>query len=117
MAGRGKKIEFVSVKHNGVIQIIAIADITYIVCDGGICDIFLYNGEKYIKLKLLKEFEEELHGYGFIRIHHNTLLNHKYIRSINNKTHKITLTTNAELKVSIRKWKAVKQQLQNDTYL
>jgi two-component system LytT family response regulator len=54
--------------------------------------------------KLLKSFENELATYGFIRIHHNTLVNARYIQQVNNRKKEILLTNNIKLKVSDRKW-------------
>ena len=45
------------------------SSISHIICDGCLCNIFIENNEKITCSKLLKYFEKELSGYGFIRIH------------------------------------------------
>ncbi|MDR1552031.1 MAG: LytTR family transcriptional regulator [Prevotellaceae bacterium] len=94
----------------GITRQFAVARITHIVCDAYLCDVHIEGNEKIICSKLLKYFETELAGCGFIRIHHDTLVNAKYIRQINNKKKEITLIDNTRLKISRRKWVVIKKQ-------
>ncbi|MDR1197798.1 MAG: LytTR family transcriptional regulator [Prevotellaceae bacterium] len=86
---------------------IIVSEISHIVCDAYLCNIFLEN-DKITCTKLLKYFELELDGYGFIRIHHNTIVNAKYIKHIENKTKIVILKNGIKLRVSSRRWKLFK---------
>ncbi|MDR2292723.1 MAG: LytTR family transcriptional regulator [Prevotellaceae bacterium] len=86
---------------------IIVSDISHIICDAYLCDIFTQN-EKFTCLKLLKSFETELADYGFIRINHNIIVNAKHIKHVNNKNRTVILKTNIELHISVRRWKFFK---------
>ncbi|MDR1984959.1 MAG: LytTR family transcriptional regulator [Prevotellaceae bacterium] len=92
----------------GITRQFIAARITHIVCDAYLCDVYICNKVKITCSKLLKDFETELAPYGFIRIHHDTLVNAKYIKQINNRKKEILLTDNTKLKVSRRKWLVLK---------
>ncbi|MDR2064761.1 MAG: LytTR family transcriptional regulator [Prevotellaceae bacterium] len=94
----------------GITRQFIAARITHIVCDAYLCDVYIEGNEKLTCSKLLKYFENELAGCGFIRIHHDTLVNANYIRQINNRNKEITLTDNTKLKVSRRKWAVFKKR-------
>jgi two-component system LytT family response regulator len=92
------------------IRQLIVTDITHIVCDGYLCDVYINEtNEKITCSKLLKYFETELAIHGFIRIHHNTLVNAKYIKQLNSKQKELTLKNNTKLKISRRKWIILKK--------
>ncbi|MDR2291943.1 MAG: LytTR family transcriptional regulator DNA-binding domain-containing protein [Prevotellaceae bacterium] len=93
----------------GITRQFIAASITHIVCDGYLCDVYIEGNEKVTCSKLLKFFETELACCGFVWIHHDTLVNAKYIRQINNRKKEIVLTDNTKLKVSRRKMTALKR--------
>jgi two-component system LytT family response regulator len=86
---------------------IIVSEISHIVCDAYLCDIFMEN-DKITCTKLLKYFESELNGYGFIRINNSIIVNVKYIKHIENKTRTVILKNGIKLKVSSRRWKGFK---------
>jgi DNA-binding LytR/AlgR family response regulator len=71
--------------------------------------VYIGGNEKITCSKLLKFFEIELAACGFVRIHHNTLVNTKYIRQLNNRKNEIVLIDSTKLKVSRRKMPALKK--------
>lgn len=90
-------------RKKGEVSVIELESITHIVADSYICTIYTED-EQHAISKLLKDFENELTDYGFVRISRNILVNTLYIKAITGgETRKICLKNNVQLKVSRRK--------------
>jgi DNA-binding LytR/AlgR family response regulator len=100
------------ITNRNITKQIIVSEISHIVCDAYLCDIFAQN-EKFTCLKLLKYFEMELADYGFIRINHNILVNARYIKYINNKKRVVILQNDIELQISVRRWRFFKAIIVN----
>jgi DNA-binding LytR/AlgR family response regulator len=102
----------IMITNRNITKQIIVSEISHIVCDAYLCDIFAQN-EKFTCSKLFKYFEMELADYGFIRINHNILVNARYIKCINNKTRIVILKNDTELRISVRRWKFFKKIIMN----
>jgi two-component system LytT family response regulator len=74
----------------------------------------LTNGEKLTVSKLIKEYEEILAPYGFIRCHQSHLVNGKYIKSLTKEDHvsELVMVNNDTVTVSRLKREEVKLALE-----
>jgi two-component system LytT family response regulator len=72
--------------------------------------IYFTNRHPLIIAKVLKQFEEELVGHGFIRIHRTHLINRRYISSISRSGH-IIMTDDSITGMSRRMKPHVMKQL------
>ncbi|MBQ9659829.1 MAG: LytTR family transcriptional regulator [Bacteroidales bacterium] len=102
------------VKTGSAIKRVLGSEILYIQCDGNVSHLYLLDGTELICVRLLKLFEEDLSGAGFIRVNHNVLVNLGEIveiRYINARKRQVVLTGGVVLDVSYRKWKPVKDAL------
>ncbi|MBI4647511.1 MAG: LytTR family transcriptional regulator [Bacteroidia bacterium] len=61
-------------------ELIAIKDFIRFEADGKYTWCFLVNGEKILSTKNLKEFEDLLSDYNFLRVHHSHLVNMEHIQ-------------------------------------
>ena len=61
---------------------ISISEIIRGQADNNHTEVYLKDGSKAILSKTLKDFEEMLNGFGFLRCHHSHLVNINYIRGI-----------------------------------
>ena len=90
--GESKKHEFIeqkerktTLRENGKLYRVYMKDISYIRSDSYLSIVHFVEKRKPITVtKLLKEFEEELFEYGFIRINQSELVNKVHITSIDN---------------------------------
>lgn len=102
------------IKSGPTIKRVISRDILYIQCEGNVSRLNLLDGTEIVCVRLLKLFEDDLSGAGFIRINHNMLVNLAEvteIRYINARKRQVILTGGVELDVSYRKWKSVKEAL------
>ena len=102
------------IKSGPTIKRVISRDILYIQCEGNVSRLILLDGSELVCVRLLKLFEEDLSGAGFIRINHNMLVNLAEvteIRYINARKRQVILTGDVVLDVSYRKWKSVKEAL------
>jgi len=90
-------------------RFINIESIVYIRREGYLTTLYLNTGVKVYEIKSLKEFDKELFGMGFFRIHKNTIVNGRYITEIGSmgKQKKVKLGE-IELIVSKRRLKSFK---------
>lgn len=72
----------ISVKTKSKISYIFVEEILFITCSGNFCTITLIDKREIDIVKPLKQFEEELKHYNFLRANHHTLVNGKYISEI-----------------------------------
>ncbi len=70
--------------------------------DGNYTRISCSNKEMILASRTLKEFDDLLNGYNFIRVHRAHLVNKNHIRSFNNEN-KLVMSDNSAIEVSRRK--------------
>ena len=102
------------IKSGPTIKRVMSSEILYVQCDGNVSHLYMLDGSEIVCVRLLKLFEQDLTGTGFIRINHNILVNlHEIleIRYVNARKRQVILTGGVVLDVSYRKWKAVKEAL------
>ena len=102
------------IKTGSTIKRVISSEILYIQCDGNVSHVYMLDGSEQTCVRLLKLFEQDLAGAGFIRINHNILVNLAEIleiRYVNARKRQVILTGGVVLDVSYRKWKAVKSAL------
>lgn len=94
-----------------------IEDIVYVKCEAYVSFVKLISDNKHYSFsKSLKEIEKLLEEYGFLRINDNILLNMKYFKQYKNKPKRcIVLKNGMELKISRRKWWALKNYFNNNS--
>ena len=104
-----------TLRENGKLHRVYIKDINYIHSDTYLSIVHFVEKTKLITVsKLLKEFEEELFEYGFIRINHSTLVNKVHITSIgNSKNREICINGSKNLTISHRKYAKIIELLTN----
>mgnify|MGYP000277123618 CR=1 FL=1 len=83
-------------------QVINLSELMYCESDKGYTTFYCDNGKKHMASKTLKEFEEQLSGFGFIRPHQSYMLNLKYIDKYD-KSGEIHLKNGKVIPVSSRK--------------
>jgi len=105
-----QKGKTIILKSSRKVRQIHIENIVYISCDSYLLSIHFFNqNNSEIFSKPLKDIENELSDFHFLRINRNELINMKYFKSYyNNGTKKITLSTGTTLSVSRRKWSTIK---------
>lgn len=74
-AGTAKQLKKIALKTSSSIYILNISEILYCRSDGNYTEFHCSDGRKLMVSKPLGEYEELLHDYGFIRIHHSYLIN------------------------------------------
>ncbi|MEO7313243.1 MAG: LytTR family DNA-binding domain-containing protein [Chitinophagaceae bacterium] len=99
-----KHLHRIAIPTSGGLQFIKITDIIYLEASVNYTHIFLADKKKYIVSRTLKDFEDMLPGYEFLRIHNSYIINkncvEKYIRGEGGQ---VVLSNNAVLEVSKRK--------------
>lgn len=98
--------------HSGILQMISVDDLKYIEADGVVSKVHLKNGETITVNRNLGYYKDLLIlEHDFVPLSNSILLNREYIKRYNHQTLKITLTDNAELPVSRRRGKELKEML------
>ena len=102
------------VKEKGKFNQIEICKILVICCKGYLSTIKTDDSEITVS-HLLKEYEEELVEYGFVRINRNNLVNLNHIKSFFRKNNKptIIMSNNEQLIVSRRNLHKLLELLKN----
>lgn len=86
------------------IHLVDIKEIIHCEADGGYTTIYLIDGKKIVVSKLLKEFEDMLSGFDFIRPHNSHLVNLNHIQSFEKRDGGFILMKNkSEIPVSTRR--------------
>lgn len=83
------------IKTGPTIKRVVSTDILYIQCDGNVSHVYMRDGSEHVCVRLLKLFEQDLEGAGFIRINHNVLVNLAEIleiRYVNARKRQVILT-------------------------
>jgi two-component system LytT family response regulator len=80
----GKKQNFkIGVAQQDAIVFLDVHDITRCEASSNYTNVFLSNGKKVVATKTLRQFEELLIPYGFIRVHRSHLVNPGFITKLN----------------------------------
>ncbi|MDR1654244.1 MAG: LytTR family transcriptional regulator [Prevotellaceae bacterium] len=104
----------ITVKERNKISILLISDITHITCSGYLSTIHTICGKRINVAKPLKEYENELSEFDFIRINHCTLVNFQYVTAVQLGKLRTLLVNNTSLKISRRKMQIVTKFLKNN---
>jgi DNA-binding LytR/AlgR family response regulator len=100
------------IKEKSKISFIDINEILYLQCDGYITTLYFVNKQSIGVAKLLKQFEEELGKYGFLRANHHTLINIRYINTLKMcNQERVIHIGDVEIKISRRKFYLFKEYL------
>ncbi|MCL2435128.1 MAG: LytTR family transcriptional regulator DNA-binding domain-containing protein [Lentimicrobiaceae bacterium] len=100
------------IREKSKISFIDISEILYLQCDGYLTTIYLIDNKNIGVAKLLKQFEEELGKYGFLRANHHTLVNTQHINAIQiSKQRRIIYIKEVEIQISRRKFYLFKDSL------
>jgi len=109
-----QKDKTIILEDKGKISQFNIENIIYFECDQYLSTIHLLNTIKTETFcKQLKNIEEELAKYGFLRVNRNILVNMKYVNNINRHKRYLIMESGIELKVSRSKWHNVRFFLKN----
>ena len=102
----------IRIKEKSQISFIDIGEILYFQCEGYLTTIYLVNKTSINVSKLLKEFEDELTKFGFLRVNHHTLINVRYINHLKIwKQQRVIFINDIEIKISRRKFHLLKELL------
>ena len=86
--------------------------VTHLECAGCLCTVYFANGKKHSVTKTLKSFEALLSGHGFLRVHHNAIVNIHHIEKISrNGKYIVELSDGKQIVVSRRKAKELREFL------
>lgn len=102
------------VKSGHSIKRVLSSEILYVQCEANVSRLFMLDGSELVCVRLLKLFEQDLDGAGFLRINHNVLVNLseiQEIRYVNARKRQVVLTGGVVMDVSYRKWKSLKEAL------
>lgn len=102
------------IKSGTSIKRVLSSEILYLHCEGNVTHLHMKDGSEISCVRLLKFFEEDLAGSGFLRINHNAVINFgevQEIRCVNTRKRQVVLTGDVVLEISYRKWKGVKEAL------
>lgn len=91
---------------------VPISEIVRCQADNNYTEVYLIDGRKVILSKTLKDFEEMLAGFGFLRCHHSHLVNIKYIQGIQGPGfNKILLNNDLLIPISRMKKELIKNTI------
>lgn len=83
------------VKSGHSIKRVLSSEILYVQCEANVSRLFMLDGSELVCVRLLKLFEQDLDGAGFLRINHNVLVNLseiQEIRYVNARKRQVVLT-------------------------
>ncbi len=99
-----KNVKKIALPTSNGLMIIQLSDIVRCQADANYTNFFLTNKKKLVISKTLKEFEELLHEYDFIRVHHSHLINLHHVQNYaRGEGGTITLSDGSQVDVSRRK--------------
>jgi two-component system LytT family response regulator len=105
----GQKLK---IKEKSQISFIDISEILYLQCEEYLTTIYLVNKTSITTAKLLKEFEEELTKFGFLRVNHHTLVNPRHVSTLKiGNQRRVVCMNDIEIKISRRKFHLLKELL------
>ncbi|QZT38969.1 LytTR family transcriptional regulator DNA-binding domain-containing protein [Halosquirtibacter xylanolyticus] len=111
-----KKSRKIVIRVKEKTHFINIEEISYLHCDCYLTTVHTCIGEKITVARLLKYFEEDLLGEGFVRVNRNILINCKKVKSFERGGNRmITMDTKERLKASRRGLVKLKLVIDNQT--
>ena len=105
--------DFISVKKRGELIRVPFSDIYKIEIDGNYSYLYLATGRRFVLKQSLKSVMEEL-DETFIRCHRSSIINLKYLASMNLRDSTVVLTNGMELEVGKKFKKALRQAFMNE---
>lgn len=97
------KNDKIVLKDSESVYFVKISTILYCQSDGPYTTFFLENNDKIIISKTIKEYEELLIPYGFIRTHQSYIVNKNFVKKFEKSTDQIILENGQKIPVSQRK--------------
>ena len=115
-----QEIKTIIVRQHNEESFLQASNINFITCEAEVSTIHFVDKHAPITIsRTLKSFLEDLHEYGFIKSHHNTVVNLSFIHKIQNGDSKKLLMKNDEIvKLSVRRLSEIRKILhfKNNTY-
>lgn len=102
----------IALKSLEYIEIVSIDDIMYCQSDKGYTTFLLKDGQKILVSKGLKDYDELLEPYGFVRCHQSYLVNMTYVKKYYKEGY-LHLQNNEDIPVSSRKKEEIVKHLEN----
>lgn len=99
----GEQTKTLVLKTTDNIYLVKTGDILYCESDKNYTRFFLKDNQKILVSRTLKEFEQILEEYNFLRIHQSFLINLVFLKQYNKKENLVFLSDNTKLPVSVRK--------------
>lgn len=94
------------------IRVVAVTDIVRCASDGNYTEFYFSDGEKLLVTRTLKEYDQLLSDYGFIRVHQSNLVNASRIREfVKTEGGYLLMDDGSHVSVSLRKKAAVMKML------
>lgn len=86
------------------LQFVQVEDIIWLSSERNYTNFYLRNGQHLVASRTLKEFEKLLLPYGFIRIHHSSVINSKHVvEYLRGEGGSVVLSNGTEVEVSKRR--------------
>jgi two-component system, LytTR family, response regulator len=102
----GKRIK---IRTNNETVYIKPEQVRHLTCDGYLSTVHCADGNNFTVVKTLKNFEAILSDHGFMRVHHNAIVNTAHIQKImRNGQYSLGLANRKHVAVSRRKVKELK---------
>lgn len=109
-----QKRKKIILKEKSINHIVEMNRITHLVCDCYLTTIFIESGTQIIVSKLLKEFEQELTSFGFVRVNRNTMINTMHVINYRKGKNRIVhLSDNTLINISRRGMIHLKEVLEH----
>jgi two-component system LytT family response regulator len=103
----------IAINAANTVNVLKINDIVHCESQRSYTQLYLKDGNKLTVTKTLKQFEQELMDYHFIRIHQSHLVNLNYIEKyVKNKGGCVVLSNGSKLPVAIRKKEILFKELE-----
>jgi two-component system LytT family response regulator len=110
---QNKPQEYIALRTQQFVEIVAIKDICYLKSDNGCTIIFLNNEKTVVTTRYLKDYEELFSGTSFLRTHRSYLINELYIKRYHPNESKLYLKDGTQIPVSDRKREMVDTYFKN----
>lgn len=108
-----QKEQKIIVRAKSVSHILNMTEVTHLICDCYLTTLYSKSGGSVMVAKLLKEFDDELRDYGFIRVNRNAMVNVLHVVSIaNGRRRLVTLSNNATIEISRRGMARLKESVE-----
>ncbi len=114
LADKQKEHKKIALKTTDDIHLVKVNEIIRCESEGGYTSFYLTDGKKLFVSKNLKEYEELLSDFGFVRTHHSHLININYLE----RFHKadggvIIMSDKSEVPVSVRRKESIIKMFEN----